>query len=355
MSGAFVITVGRSGSTLLTRMLQRHSELCSISEYWTCLYMRSYGNPTISGATYWKILSDVPHWYTTLIDKSRAADSVPSEFIYDETRGRYNLRNCPPLLTMTLPALFDRPDDVFTELSAIIPAWPKRPISEHSRHLFTWLCDRTGRPTWIERSGFSYWYLPDLMTGFPDAKYVHLIRDGREVVLSMMGMRLFDPVVRASWMMSIFKGNRVRRGIYFSYRNLGRRLLLRTAQLDRTLTRQHRRARPYSVPDRLDAVRRAKAYAVFWANTTELALEALEAVAPEARHSVRYESLVDDPRSVSGALVDFLRPGADHSAWIDDVAAMPSRRQGRWPTIDPEVADAIETIVAPMNRQLGYS
>ncbi len=207
----------------------------------------------------------------------------------------------------------------------------------------------------MERSGLSHWHLPDLIGGFPDAKYVHLTRNARDVVLSMMNMRLFDPAIRTGWMISIFRRGFVRRKIYFDYRNTGRKMMLAIADFERALTRQHDRSRPYSLPERFDFDRRASAYARFWSNTTELALEAMQSIPAEQLHTTRYEDLVAHPRDRLTSLIDFLRPGVDHTDWVEAVADMPRPQPSRWDALDPETAAGIDEILQPMNRELGYS
>src|SRR4030095_2100696 len=44
---------------------------------------------------------------------------------------------------------------------------------------------RHGRPHWSARSGSSIEYLPALAEAFPEARFVHLHRDGPETALSM--------------------------------------------------------------------------------------------------------------------------------------------------------------------------
>lgn len=354
MSGAFVLSVGRSGSTLLTRMLQQHPSICSISEYWTSLFMESFGDPVMDGRAYWQTLAQPPVWYTNFVEKAQAAGQVPTELIYVHTAGRYSLSDCPPILTMTLPALSDQPDELFDELAAIVPSWPRRRVTQHSRQLFEWLSARMGRQLWVERSGLSYWYVPDLRRGFPDAKYVHLLRDGREVLLSMMNMRLFDPIVRTTWLLSIFRGNVVRRQLFFNFRGTARTLLMRLTEADRALTGQHGRSRPYSLPERFSHERRVKEYARFWVNTTELGLEAIAALPPSQVHTVRYEELVENPRPVLAEMIDFLRPGEDHGAWLDAVVDMPRPRPGRWSEVDPKLGAEIGAFIGPTNAKLGY-
>jgi hypothetical protein len=353
-SGVFILSMGRSGSTLLSRMLHQHPAICSISEYWTCLFMRGFGDPSLSGEAFWKLLSTPPNWFGPWVEKARAAGELPKEILYDDSRGRYPLRDCPPIGAMTLPALDRDPDARFDALSRIVPNWPAAPVSVHSARLFDLLTSSMEKRIWVERSGLSYWYVPDLLKGLGDARFVHLQRDGREVVLSMLGMRLFDPVARVSWMLNLTPGTRLQKLLFFAKRDLARRLLLRFSDIERALTRQHRRSRPYSLPDGLSSEQRLRAYAHFWANTSELGLEAIAKIPNDQLLTLKYEQIVSAPRDELKRLINYLLPSEDHEAWLAAVCDMPRPQQGRWPTLNPALAAEIQDIIGPINRAQGY-
>ena len=48
--------------------------------------------------------------------------------------------------------------------------------------------ERCGRPCWVERSGSSIEYLEGLHAFFPEARFLHIHRDGPEAALSMRGV-----------------------------------------------------------------------------------------------------------------------------------------------------------------------
>ena len=62
---------------------------------------------------------------------------------------------------------------------------PTRAWAAHYRHAFDWLTAQLGRTAWVERSARSIEYAAELDTCFPEARSVHLHRDGRECALSM--------------------------------------------------------------------------------------------------------------------------------------------------------------------------
>jgi len=288
------------------------------------------------------------------MDKAEAAGDVPSEFIYDQQYGRFRLRDCPPILTMMLPGLTAEPEGLYDELSTLVVNWPRARVSAHSQKLFEWLAARFVTKFWVERSGLSYVYAADLVAGFPDARYVHLTRDGREVFLSMQAMRLFDPMVRGLWRSQFLNSRALREWVYFGNRGIGRKMMLTLAAWDRALTWQHVRARPYSLPEALSDAEKLKVYALFWAATTELGVKALAAIPADRLLVVRYEDLVASPRATLQQMITFLVPGGDHGAWLDQVAHLPAPRPSRWQRLDRKLADSLEHILGPVNVALGY-
>ncbi|WP_369415106.1 sulfotransferase family protein [Acuticoccus kalidii] len=317
--------------------------------------MRSIGNPNWSGKTYWRHLSYPPVWYSNFINQAQLADALPIEFTYDQIKGRYDLAHCPPILTMTLPSLTSNPEKVFDELGRIIPGWQKASVTGQTERLFDYLTLRQKRQMWIERSGLSYWHIPDILSGFPAAKYVHLTRDGRDVVLSMMGMRLFDPIVRFSWLLqSVASRGHLQSYMYFNMRGAARASLLWLTEVERKLTQQHSRRRPYSLPDDMTFEDRLAVYAKFWAQSTRLGLQAIERIPSGQLLTIRYEDLIADPRSTLRVVIEFLRPDGRHEEWLDAVERMPRSRPKRWLELDAETRRAAEEIVAPVNAALRY-
>jgi putative sulfotransferase len=91
----------------------------------------------------------------------------------------------PPLLLTALPHLTDDPEALYDEIHEFVMAQGAHPVAGHYLRLFDWLRERFGRKVWVERSGSSMVHLEEVMANFPDARYVHLYRDGRECAISM--------------------------------------------------------------------------------------------------------------------------------------------------------------------------
>jgi hypothetical protein len=180
----FILNTGRCGSTLLSRILERHPEVLSMSEFFWSLWMEPedirLGDQ--NGRDFWDLLSAPQPYLDAMIREGFAI----SELCYPYGLGRFDLfTGVPRISHITLPRLTADPDTLFDNLGAEVPAWPTRPAASQFRALFSFLAGRFGRRTVVERTGGSLYYAGLLHQLFPDAKFVHMHRDGPDCALSM--------------------------------------------------------------------------------------------------------------------------------------------------------------------------
>lgn len=183
-----IVGTGRCGSTLLSKIVRSHEQLLSVSEVFsfvTDLGMRverAFPVGEVCGDDFWKILAAPQPRQSTLLSH----DLQMPEVIYPLGAGRYQANEVAPILQGMLPH-FDGvdPDDLFGELERCIPNWAPALVGDHYRRLFAMLAERFEKQQWVERSGGSLRVVERLATTFPDAKFVHLVRDGRDTALSM--------------------------------------------------------------------------------------------------------------------------------------------------------------------------
>jgi hypothetical protein len=178
----FVVGTGRCGSTLLADMLHQHGDVIVISEFLVSLSPRAFPTEPLNAEGLWEVLSE-PRAKPTLI--YRHGLTVP-EFLYRPGPGtRFNAeRGIPPICLAALPYLGDA-DALFDEFQAVVLALPAAPAGQQYVRLFDWLARRFGRASWIERSGSSLRFLPQMIAAFPGARFVHIFRDGRNCAISM--------------------------------------------------------------------------------------------------------------------------------------------------------------------------
>jgi nucleoside-diphosphate-sugar epimerase len=180
----FIVTVGRSGSTALSRILSAHPDVLSLNEFYLSVRASSVADHAPSGDEFWRMLAE-PH---PIFDSMIRGGSAMPEFIYPRLQGaRFDASTTgiPAICMMTLPHLSSDPDGVFDALAAEVPTWPQQSARLHYEKLFAWLATHFGGTVVIERSAMSLSSVPWLRETFPDAKFVHLFRNGPDTAVSM--------------------------------------------------------------------------------------------------------------------------------------------------------------------------
>lgn len=182
----FVVGTGRCGSTLLSRMLAEHPRTLSLFEFFNGIdAARRFAPDPVSGKAFAELIAAEQPFVTAVL---RRGYRVP-EIVYPFGEGGRHEPGepLPWILVSLLPRLTDDPDALFDASMDLARSLPEQPVPAHCRALFAWLGARTGRAHWVERSGSSIEYLEDLARVFPEARFLHLHRDGPETALSMRG------------------------------------------------------------------------------------------------------------------------------------------------------------------------
>ena len=195
----FIVGTGRCGCSMLTQLLHQHPDVLSLSEVFTLLSDLGgkldaiFTEDEITGEDFWQILADIAPRESLMLKHNVAMPEVI--YLLNKQGAAYNANSgIPAILQVTLPQLGCEHDAIFLELKDYICSKPKAGMREHYDSLFNWLKDKLNRKVWVERSGASFVYINELYRLYPDAKYVHIVRDGRNVALSMskhLGFRMF--------------------------------------------------------------------------------------------------------------------------------------------------------------------
>lgn len=180
----FVLSTGRCGSTALSAMLNLHPRILSLSEFFSFTGIAPFAWRNPDGRRIWRALAAQPRRMRLMLAEPY------DELLYDFDRpgARYTRADIPPILCTALPHIAGDPEDaenLFERLRPAVLARSRQPAADHYRALFEWLRDALGRDIWIERSGASLLFASTLIRAFPDARFIHLYRDGREAALSM--------------------------------------------------------------------------------------------------------------------------------------------------------------------------
>ncbi len=190
-------------------MLREHPTILSLSEF--IGFLGAYGvrlpsvfpSEPIDGAAFWSIIAAI----NPLTNFAFRHGIAAPEQLYpcDTPSARFTSRTgVPAILVTTLPHLTSDHDALFDVLAAEVASWPQAAIGDHYQRLFGWLAERFGKQTWVERSGTSLRLVEQLLATFPDAKFLHITRDGRDAAISMQTN--FIDVCSRYWRLQIATG-----------------------------------------------------------------------------------------------------------------------------------------------------
>lgn len=314
-SPVIVVGTGRCGSTLLSSMLGVHPEVLSVSELFSFvtdlggLIEQAFPSKPISGAQFWRVMAGRHPRQNLLLRHGLRMQEV----LYPDPDRRDLIEaGIPAVLLTTLPhlspGLDESPEQVFEQLERRMSSRPLAPVADHYRDMFAFLLVRAGRRIWVERSGGTLRIVARLRATFPEARFVHVVRDGRNTAISMS-------------------------------RHIGFRMALIGFQLLELLGvdpfEDDDRSEIDDLPDDLAALLpehfTAKAFwdydispslcGHYWSGEIRDGLAVLAELPPDRTWTLRYEDLLAAPVDSVTAFGQFLGLGA-HPEWIERAAAM---------------------------------
>lgn len=288
-----VVGTGRCGSTLLGKMLGVHPEALIIPE---CLGAPDRTNafnpgPITAAAFKQLLLSNIP-----VIDLAVHRGNITKEQQYEV--GNAATFKIPAFLYITFPTLSNEPDALFAEMMALAETFPTQTMAEHYLAVFAWLQTKFGKSFWIERSGSSIEYMPELQRLFPSARYVHIHRDGPDAVLSMSNHFYFQMLV------SFFADPPTREELEQT------ELAGRPVTADDPISRRLGAGRPSLTQ-----------FAAYWNYQLEMGYSAFAKLGAAQYLDVRFEDLLADPTKELTRIADFFELPSS-PGWIAQAAAM---------------------------------
>lgn len=339
----FVVGTGRCGSTMLSELVREHPQLASLSEVFSLItdlggrIAECFPAGLVDAAAMWRILGDAPPKLAAMLRHDVAMDEV---LFVPSASSRHSVASgVPALLQAALPHLSDAPEAVFDELERFVATLPPAPVGEQYRRVFGWLARRHGRAHWLERSGGSLRIVQRLHAAFPDARFVHLVRDGRNCAVSMS-------------------------------RHLGFRMALIAMQLTEILgvdpwespDREHENDLPDELvpflPEHFDRAA-FLAYETplplcghYWAGEVMEGLRDLALLAPTQVLTLRYEDFGSSPRTTMQRLFEFLDVDVD-AAWLDRMSTRIRPARSNWSSLPSRDRGALEDACRPGFVALG--
>ena len=319
---------------MLSDVFSTHPEILSLSEFFANVGMKAFVRKRPSGKAIWKICQrHSPGLRAMLAREGRDKVLYP----FDAPQARFTPRNVPSLLCITLPHLTPDFESLYDELEPTVQARPKAALADQYRFLFEWLCARFGRNLWVERSGGSLLFGRRLITLFPEARVVHIYRDGRDTALSTSQHSAFKlgPVL-------VPRLQRLGIDLYGGdpLGNVGvlNLVKLRFVNFEK-LSRQ---------PIELEA------YGDMWSRLILSSRAYLSSLPRERFLALRYEEMLQHPREKLRELIDFVDPSLADEAWLEEAARIPRPNPPKYLSLEPETQRRLTEACAPGLEALGY-
>ncbi len=335
----FVVSTGRCGSTMLSDMINLHPRMLSVSEFFASLADGAFRGRTLDGKALHRRLATLRPAGKAMLTNGL----LVGEYLYPlGPDSRFGPKDVPPIMGATLPHVSDDPEALWDELVAAVRPRPRDTLAAQYRFVFEWLARRFARDVWIERSGASLFFVPTLARMFPDARFVHIHRDGRETALSMQRHHVFRMYARAA-------------------------RLVRATGLDPFAPANWPGTSPWMPPftrlwfrvffsaSRFEATEMdASLFGWLWSAMIERGARYLKALPDGRALDMRFDAVLRSPKEEMARFADFVGPGFADERWLDEVSELPRVRPPAWKRMEPGALARLAAACAPGQRILGY-
>lgn len=335
----FIVGTGRCGSTLMSNLINMHPDILSLSEVFVSFPHDSLYHRQIDGERFWRMITDASPVLRKAINPVRS----PVEFTYPfKPDSPWTMADLPACLYMMLPHFSDDPDALYREMEPILRSRPRETLGDQYRFWFNWLVEREGKQMWMERSGNSITMVKALYRIFPEARFIHIHRDGREVAMSIqkfMPLRVFFHMWRRLRLIGIDL-------MKTPFRYSDSAMISNFAPLF---------ADKIPVDSLLDDVPDIVEVGKFWSAMVESGMKDLEAVPEDQKYEMTYTDLIQNPRETLDQFMEFAAPDLPRETWLDAASQIPKRNEPKWQHLPAETIKALEEACQPGMKLLGYA
>jgi sulfotransferase family protein len=334
-----IVGTGRCGSTMLSMLLRAHDEVLSLSEFFTLAtdfgtrIQQMHPGDAVTGEALWSIIGAAHPKQSTML---RHGVAMPEVLYNAGAPGRrFTARDgVPSILQVTLPHLTGSPDVLFDELRCYVETLRPAPIGQQYQRLFTWLQTRFGRRLWVERSGGSIRSVPRLRALFPDARFVHIVRDGRDCALSMSA--------HFGFRMALISLSLIGALGYDPYETSDRTGAEDLSDDLFRLLPEHFDAEAFRNYEIAPSV-----YGHYWSGEIERGLAELDTLDDGDLLTLHYEDFLADPAAEIRRLFAFVLGGEPDEDWVQKAAATIRPGRSAWRTLPAAERDRLERACAP--------
>jgi putative sulfotransferase len=328
---------------MLSNMLRDHPDVLSISEFFSLITDFShspepFSPEAIDGRRFWELVAGITPRVTFALQHRILSE----EWLYpgDEPAAAFSWQTgVPAILLTTLPHLTEVHDEVYYDLEREVRMWPTATLRQHYENLFGEFGEHFGKRLWIERSGSSLAMVDRLLEIFPDAKFIHIVRDGRDTAVSIRS----HPVFRLGLTLNLLE------------KFLG---VDPVTSQDRThIDRVPLEYQPF-LPERFDPEEFNRFQlslplcAKLWTIQVARGLSALESLPDERLLTLRYEDFFGEAKRQLDTLAAFLGEDFVDEDWSQQCAATVRQPRSTWRDLPSETARALTDACRPGFDQL---
>jgi hypothetical protein len=312
---------------MLSNMLRDHPQLLSLSEFFSSVstggvIAEPFSAESMDGRRFWEIVTTRTPFNTFALQ--HGADVSEWLYPYDDAGARFSRETGVPAILLTaLPHLTANHDALYDALQEEVSTWGAAAAAEQYQRLFGGLMERFGKRLWVERSGGGTNMVGRFLAMFPNARFIHIVRDGRDTALSMqehLSFRLF-------FVMGLLA------------RHLGVDPIESTDRIH--VDRVPAELRPF-LPESFDsdAFRDFRVplsvCANLWTQQVVSAIKMLGALPADRLLTLRYEDFFIDPKDRLDRFASFLGEDFVDDAWSTRGAASVRRPRSTWRDLPEE-------------------
>ena len=325
---------------MVSQMLNLHPRVLSMSEFFSYVGTGALRRRRATGEQMWGWLARQKKRTRLMLREDYPELAYP----LGAPGARFGRDDLPPILCGSLPPLTSDHEALFDELEPVVRARPRQRPSTHFRDLFEWLGGRMECDVWVERSGGSLLFGTQLLRAFPDARVVHIYRDGRETAVSMSRHYLFRTIMATI-------------------------LALRSKGIDvvgsLSKGRFWERLMPWMEPladrivgsDNLPYDKLALAdFGFLWSGLIEHAHNIFGRLPPSRVMNVAFEKLQSNPEAELWRLIRFVSPELADDRWVREAAKLPRppRSPSNFEKLPSAELHSLTEACRPGLERLGY-